>query len=937
MKKLFKWLTLTVLSASLVLSTVGCAGKTPPSGDGGDPSTPGDPDNPAVVPPELSELLDDEYASASRGGMPEVPRYPEDEEWKLLVEKQYPIKAGESFTETFDGNYFTSRLSAIGDGAQYGIVTGEKAIEGKSLRMVTEGNYAGIRLTGMRFAAGGTYRIKMDYNVISPSNDFFFQFRDATAGAASDVFATFGSAAGTGVLDHTFTLGMYSNYYIMIMPRTAAGEVVIDNISISRLDSRPVASDLRLKGEIEVGKTVTADYTYTDYEGDEEGETEFKWFAALSAGGLNKVILDNTGKSLTITDGMLGKYIGFQVIPKAKTGESSVGLPVLYMATDTVGGSRPAYGTKFSLEEGDSFTEDFEADVGEEKNLVYVPHGNTDDYIYHDAGRNSNVLRIKSDGAYLGTDFSGISFTARGVYRISFDYAFNVIPNTFYVQLRSSAGDSFYQVPTNVTAGEWKKAQGILEIGKADDAFLMMFPDASPVEMLIDNLKIERIAENDESILNQPFFISDRSVNENFESLLNRQLYPVAKNATAKVTDARGESIDGNSLCVAAASAQGEVLMKGAKARGGQSFTVEFSYSMIEGSGLSVGFASEDGTGGGIFVPVEDVGAGIHNAIVRLTAPEGDKEYYLVFRVSSGTKAAIDNVKAEWLNMDAVGDYETFDGTEVYLRSVFGGAQMQVDTVTAGNLLTVTAPADGGVQFAFNGVQSGKTYAVTFTYSVSASETNNNLFVRSGDTGTAVQFDAEQGAAGRKTVYLTASSDGAKFCIGATTQSTFTLDDVFIQADTRSAGALSEAGEGLRDESGKFSIDVNNDSSVGFTNEARYQSVLSSGYVVLVESKGGYGGIQIRNSDWNLESGTTFKIKMTYTIVSNPNNSEIYVQLGASGVFKTIGGDETAVGVQKTVEIELTKNGAFDCIMLFGGGGANGLTFTLDDFTLTIS
>ncbi|HIU59596.1 MAG TPA: hypothetical protein IAC57_05770, partial [Candidatus Scatosoma pullistercoris] len=47
-------------------------------------------------------------------------------------------------------------------------------------------------------------------------------------------------------------------------------------------------------------------------------------------------------------------------------------------------------------------------------------------------------------------------------------------------------------------------------------------------------------------------------------------------------------------------------------------------------------------------------------------------------------------------------------------------------------------------------------------------------------------------------------------------------------------------------------------------------------------------------------------------------------------------GNDTAVGVQKTVTFELTAVGVWDCVMIFGGGGANGYTFTIDDFILEV-
>ena len=136
------------------------------------------------------------------------------------------------------------------------------------------------------------------------------------------------------------------------------------------------------------------------------------------------------------------------------------------------------------------------------------------------------------------------------------------------MQLRSSAGDSFYQIPTNVEAGTWQKAEGILEIGNAEDAFLMMFPDASPVEILIDNLTVERISPDSSEIRGETFDIQSKRVDENFESVLNRQLYPEASGGTSfEITDEKGKSIDGNSV-YAESSSSGEIAFMGATAKG---------------------------------------------------------------------------------------------------------------------------------------------------------------------------------------------------------------------------------------------------------------------------------------------------------------------------------------------------------------------------------
>ena len=42
-----------------------------------------------------------------------------------------------------------------------------------------------------------------------------------------------------------------------------------------------------------------------------------------------------------------------------------------------------------------------------------------------------------------------------------------------------------------------------------------------------------------------------------------------------------------------------------------------------------------------------------------------------------------------------------------------------------------------------------------------------------------------------------------------------------------------------------------------------------------------------------------------------------------------------AAGIRSRKEFELTASAAWDCVMIFGGGNANGFVFTIDDFSLS--
>ena len=95
----------------------------------------------------------------------------------------------------------------------------------------------------------------------------------------------------------------------------------------------PVASDLSITGREEVAGTLTATYSYSDLNGDEEGETVVKWYRADDADGTSKVeIAADTLLYLVVAEDE-GKYILFEVTPVTADGDS--GDPV-FIATGMI-------------------------------------------------------------------------------------------------------------------------------------------------------------------------------------------------------------------------------------------------------------------------------------------------------------------------------------------------------------------------------------------------------------------------------------------------------------------------------------------------------------------------------------------------------------------------------------------------------------------------
>jgi hypothetical protein len=122
-------------------------------------------------------------------------------------------------------------------------------------------------------------------------------------------------------------------------------------------NAAPVASNLTVTGILEVGKTVTATYTYIDPENNPEGTTAFQWYVATSATGAGEApIAGATSKTFVIQDAQNGKFLRVSVTPNAASGTIN-GTEVKSTYTNAVGaetvtftynGASVTYGTIIS-------------------------------------------------------------------------------------------------------------------------------------------------------------------------------------------------------------------------------------------------------------------------------------------------------------------------------------------------------------------------------------------------------------------------------------------------------------------------------------------------------------------------------------------------------------------------------------------------------------
>ncbi|MDP4099451.1 S-layer homology domain-containing protein [Paenibacillus sp. P96] len=105
----------------------------------------------------------------------------------------------------------------------------------------------------------------------------------------------------------------------------------LDDVFFGTAGAPPVATDVNITGTTEAGQTLTGSYTYSDEDGDVESVTGsvYQWYSGSKSDGSDKTpIVGATDLTYAITDAEIGKYLFFEVTPKAQTGMPS-GVPVV--------------------------------------------------------------------------------------------------------------------------------------------------------------------------------------------------------------------------------------------------------------------------------------------------------------------------------------------------------------------------------------------------------------------------------------------------------------------------------------------------------------------------------------------------------------------------------------------------------------------------------
>lgn len=130
--------------------------------------------------------------------------------------------------------------------------------------------------------------------------------------------------------EYTLSLADAGKYISFeVTPVAVTGTTTGDAVRSARieiLNAAPVASNLVVNGSRYLDQTVTASFTYTDLENDNQGTSTYRWFRA-SGGGPEELITGEVKSFYKITASDLNKYIFFEVTPIASSGTTN-GIPV---------------------------------------------------------------------------------------------------------------------------------------------------------------------------------------------------------------------------------------------------------------------------------------------------------------------------------------------------------------------------------------------------------------------------------------------------------------------------------------------------------------------------------------------------------------------------------------------------------------------------------
>jgi hypothetical protein len=139
------------------------------------------------------------------------------------------------------------------------------------------------------------------------------------------IYEWFLSPSGTSLgTNSTYTIvsGNQGAFVYLTATEVDGDDNIVRSFSTTpvRVNSYPSAGSLSVSGTLRVGKTILANYSFTDIDGDTEGATEINWYRDTDGTGSSWIGPIGTGKTFELTNSEFGRLIRFTVRPVAMTG-----------------------------------------------------------------------------------------------------------------------------------------------------------------------------------------------------------------------------------------------------------------------------------------------------------------------------------------------------------------------------------------------------------------------------------------------------------------------------------------------------------------------------------------------------------------------------------------------------------------------------------------
>lgn len=124
---------------------------------------------------------------------------------------------------------------------------------------------------------------------------------------------------------------------------TAGGQVNLVDVWFRDQDpsvpAPPFVTNVSIQGELYSGNPLSGAYSYEDVNGDPEGISVYQWYTATDTLGTNLTAIDSASAvAYQPTDSVVGKFLVFEVTPKAASGEFLSGETVRVFSVVPVGG-----------------------------------------------------------------------------------------------------------------------------------------------------------------------------------------------------------------------------------------------------------------------------------------------------------------------------------------------------------------------------------------------------------------------------------------------------------------------------------------------------------------------------------------------------------------------------------------------------------------------